>query len=163
MRISDWSSDVCSSDLGDAVPVSFDHPHELLIWLQPLPAQALLPALEESAGAALGAVAPQLAERLFQQVRRVQALVGRQQLLERLPAVQGEVFAVAQQRIALALDVASVLALQALELVTAHVTESILQVAHDLALVDLNAGLRPVRLDRVAYRPTPGPHPQSTP
>src|SRR3546814_9749016 len=66
-----------------------------------------------------------LVRSLFQQVRRVQALVGRQQLLERLPAVQGEVFAVAQQRIALALDVASVLALQALVLVTAHVIESI--------------------------------------
>src|SRR3546814_20155374 len=94
---------------GDAVPVSFDHPHELLIWLQPLPAQALLPALEESAGAAIGAVAPQPAERLFQTVRRVPALVGRHQFLERLPAVQGAVLAVAKQRIAVALDVTWVL------------------------------------------------------
>src|SRR3546814_7761366 len=93
-----------------------------------------------------------LVRSLLQQVRRFQALVGRQQLLERLPAVQGEVFAVAQQRIALALDVASVLALQALVLVTAHVIESIGQVAHDMELVEHNAGVGRVLLDRVAAR-----------
>ena len=67
---------------GDPVPVPVNHRGELLVRSQALPLQGRPPVLEEAAGPALAAVVPELAERLLEQVRGVQALVGREQGLE---------------------------------------------------------------------------------
>src|SRR5712691_2317297 len=73
----------------DPVPVALDHRRELLVGLEPLPLQALLPPLEEGAGPAWGVVAPELAEGLFEQVGGVEPLVGLEQLAQTRSAIVG--------------------------------------------------------------------------
>jgi hypothetical protein len=92
---------------GDPVPVPVNHYGELLVGPQALPLEGGPPMLEEAARPALAAVVPELAERLLEQVGRIQALVGRQQRLERAPAAEGQVLAVGQQRVLLAFDEAA--------------------------------------------------------
>src|SRR6266851_9854530 len=88
----------------DPVPVPVNHRGELLVGPQALPLQGGPPVLEEAAGPALPAVLPQLAERLLEQVGGVQPLVGREQRLERPPAVERQILAMSQQRVLLPLD-----------------------------------------------------------
>lgn len=87
-----------------------DHLGEFLIGLEPLPLEAGAPVVEEAPGPAFAFVTPQLAERLLEQVGRVETLVGGEQLLQRTPAIQGEVLAIRQQGVLLSLDVPSILA-----------------------------------------------------
>src|ERR1700693_725609 len=88
------------------------HLCEFLLALEPLPLEACAPVLEEPPGPALVLVAPQLAEALFENIGRVEPFVGRQQRLQRLLAVQGQVLPAQQQRVFLALDVAPLAALE---------------------------------------------------
>ena len=64
---------------GDPVPVALDHLGELLVGLEPLPLQAGTPVVEEASGPAFALVAPQLAERLLENVGRIETLVGSEQ------------------------------------------------------------------------------------
>ena len=60
----------------DAVPVVFDQPGELLVGPQALPFEGIAPVVEEVQGPAGASIAPELTERLFEQVGFVQTLVG---------------------------------------------------------------------------------------
>src|SRR3989454_12788840 len=84
----------------DPVPVPLDHRGELLVGLEPLPLQALLPALEEGAGPAWGLVAPELAEGLLEQVGDVEPRVGLEQLAQGRSAIVGEVVAAGGEGVA---------------------------------------------------------------
>ena len=136
----------------DALPVAVDHRRERLVGREPLPLEALSPALEEGAGPALGLVAPELAEGLLEQVGGVQSLVGLEQLGEGAAVVEGEVLAVGEQGVALPLDEGAGLGGEAAVLTTADLVERVAEVAHDVARVDDDAGLRCVLRERVAKR-----------
>src|SRR5450759_3334546 len=112
---------------GDSVPMPIDHLGEFLVGFEALPLQARPPVLEESPRPALALVVPELTEGLPEQVRRIQALVRRQHLLERLAAFEREVLATREQRVLLALDVASLLAAESAVLGLAHLVECIAQ------------------------------------
>ena len=75
--------------------MTLDHVGELLVGLEPLPLERGAPVVEEAPRPALALVAPQLAEGLLEQVGGVQALVGGQQRLQRLAAIQRQVLAAA--------------------------------------------------------------------
>src|SRR5262245_33072333 len=87
---------------GYAVPMALDHGRELLIRFEPLPLQARAPVLKEAPCPALALVAPQLTEALLEHIGRVEPLVGRQQCLQRLLAVEREVLLARQQGVLLA-------------------------------------------------------------
>ena len=87
--------------------MSINHLGEFLVGFQALPFQAGSPILEESPRPGLTVVVPELTEGLPEQIRRIQPFVCRQQRLERLPALQGEILAMRQQRVFLSLDVAA--------------------------------------------------------
>ncbi len=131
----------------DALPVAVDHRRERLVGREPLPLEALSPALEEGAGPALGLVAPELAEGLLEQVGGVQSLVGLEQLGEGAAAVEGEVLAVGEQGVALPLDEGAVLGGEAAVLMTADLVERVAEVTHDVELVKDDA-----RLWRVTHK-----------
>src|SRR6266545_4997506 len=135
---------------GDAIPVAFDHGRELPVGREPLPLQALLPAVEEGTRPALGLVAPELAEGLLEQIGDAEPLVRRQQLLEAGPAVVAEVLSAREQGVALPLDEGTVLAREPAVLAAAHLIERLREVAHDVELVEDDAGLGRVPLQRVA-------------
>ena len=135
---------------GDAVPVPINHRGELLVGPQALPLEGGPPVLEEAARPALPAVVPELAERLLEQVGRVQALVGRQQRLERAPAAEGQVLAVRQQGVLLPLDEPALPPGHAGVLALADLIEGVAQMAQDVELVEQNAGLGGVARGREA-------------
>src|SRR3990172_7493355 len=135
---------------GDSVPVSVDHLRELPVGREPLPLEALLPAVEEGARPALGLVAPELAEGLLEQVGDAEPLVRGQQLLEAGPAVVAEVLPAREQGVALPLDEGPVLAGEPAVLAAAYLVERIREVAHDVELVEDDAGVGCVPRQRVA-------------
>ena len=137
---------------GDSVPMSIDHLGEFLVGFEALPLQTRPPVLEEAPRPALALVVPELTEGLPEQVRRVQALVRHQHLLERLAAFEREVLATRKQRVLLALDVASILATESAVLGLAHLVERIAQMAHDVELVVQDRCLRGTRLRHVEKR-----------
>src|SRR5262245_40553365 len=104
----------------DPGPVPVNHRGELLVGPQALPLEGGPPVLEEAAGPALPAVVPQLAERLLEQVGRVQSLVDGEQRLERPTAVERQILAVGQQRVLLPLDEAPLAPRDARVLALAH-------------------------------------------
>src|SRR5437660_1350245 len=97
--------------------------------------------LEEAARPALAAVVPELAERLFEEVGRVQPLVGGQQGLERPPAIERQILPVGQQRVLLPFDEPPLAARHAGVLALADLIEGVAQVAQDMELVEQDAGL----------------------
>src|SRR6202023_4286296 len=109
---------------GDAVPMTIDQLRKLLVGLEPLPFQARAPILKEASRPALAFVAPQLTEALLEDIGRVEPLVGRQQDLQRLPAVEREVLLARQQRVFLAFDVAPVAARKSSIFALANVIQS---------------------------------------
>src|SRR3989338_263181 len=113
----------------DALPMTFDHGRELLEGCKPLPAQTALPVLEEASRPAFAFVVPELAEGLLEQVGGVEPLVGREQGLERLPAIEVQVLPVRQQGITVALDEAALVTLHPRVFGPAHVIEGIVQAA----------------------------------
>ena len=68
--------------------LTFDHLGELLKGFEPLPPEAVLPVIEESPGPSLASIVPQLPERFFEQVSRVEPPIGGEQRLERLAAIE---------------------------------------------------------------------------
>src|SRR5439155_13614814 len=133
---------------GDPIPVSVNHRGELLVGPQALPLEGGPPVLEEAARPALAAVVPELAERLFEEVGRVQPLVGGQQGLERPPAIERQILPVGQQRVLLPFDEPALAARHAGVLALADLIEGVAQVAQDMELVEQDAGLASVaRLD----------------
>ena len=76
-----------------------DHLSKFLVGFEALPLQTCTPVLEEAARPTLALVVPELTKGLPEQVRRIQPLVRRQHLLERLPALQSEVLATREQRV----------------------------------------------------------------
>src|SRR5260370_444537 len=146
------------------MPMSIDHLGELFVGGEPLPLQAGTPVLEESSCPTLALVVPELAERLLEQVRRIQSLVGRQQRLERLPALQSQVLTPRQQRVLLTLDVAAILAAEPRVLGLAYLVERFSQMTHDVELVEQDRRLRRMcrrgvtkRLPHVHHRPAKAP------
>src|SRR5216683_5236994 len=81
---------------GNSIPMPVNQLSEPLVRLQALPFQLSTPVLEELTSPGLAAVVPQLGERLLEHVRGVQALVGRQQQLEVLSSVTGEILRMRQ-------------------------------------------------------------------
>src|SRR3990167_9491607 len=88
----------------EALPMAINHRGELLVRPEALPLERRAPVLEEAARPALPAVVPELPERLLEQVRGVQPLVGGQQRRERPPAAEGQILSVGQERVLLPLD-----------------------------------------------------------
>src|SRR5437868_4168782 len=93
---------------GNSIPVSVNQLGKLLVRLQALPLQLSAPVLEELTSPGLSGVVPQLCERLFEHVGGVQSFVGRQQQLEVLAGVTGEILRMRQQCVLLSLDEPSV-------------------------------------------------------
>src|SRR5271166_5164362 len=94
--------------------MTLDHLRKCLVGFQALPFQLGAPVLEELPCPGLAVVVPELTEGFFQQVSGVEALVGGQQEPQVFPSAAGEVLRVRQQRVLLALDEATLLALVAL-------------------------------------------------
>src|SRR5512142_2768613 len=130
----------------DPVPVSLDHPGELLVRLEALPSQRRLPSLEESARPALPLVVPELAEHLLEQVGLVQPPGGREQRLPRLTPLLRQVGPTRQQGVILALDEPPVLSREPGVLALAHLVQCLVQVLEDVELVVEDAGLGRVPL-----------------
>src|SRR5689334_22812667 len=82
---------------GHAIPMTFNHLGKFLIGSKPLPFERRLPVLKETPGPAFALVAPQLTERLLEQIRAVQAFVGPEQSLQDLPALKSQVLPARQQ------------------------------------------------------------------
>jgi hypothetical protein len=89
---------------GNSIPMPVDQLGELLVRLQALPLQLSAPVLEKLTSPGLAGVVPQLGEGLLEQVGGVQAFVGRQQQLEVLSSVTGEILRMRQQCVLLSLD-----------------------------------------------------------
>jgi len=97
-------------------------------------------------------VVPELTEGLLEQVGGVDALVRREQELERSAPLQRQVLVTRQQRVLLALDEAPVLAREAGVLALAYDVQSLTEVAQHVELVEEDAGLRGVALCGVPER-----------
>src|SRR5450759_78610 len=127
-----------------------NHLSEFFVGFQALPLQARAPVLEESPRPALALVIPELTERFLEKICRVQALVGRQQGLQRTLAVQVEILPARQQRVLLALDVLALVPAEARVFRFAHRVERFAQMSHDVELVKQDCRLRRLRVGRVA-------------
>src|SRR5487761_2409344 len=143
---------LCLAIGSDSIPMPINHLSEFLVGFETLPLQARAPVLEETPCPALTLVVPELAEGFLEQVRRVQALVGRQQRLERLPAFQGQVLVTREQCVFLSFDVATILAAEPRVLALSYLVERFSQVAHDVELVKQDRGLRRTRKGCIAKR-----------
>src|SRR3954453_14607037 len=128
----------------DPIPMSLDHPGELLVRLEPLPPQGRPPSVEESPRPNLPLVVPQLTEHLLEQVSLVQPPVGLEQRLQRLTPLLREIGATGQQCIFLALDELPVLPREPGVLALSHLVQCLVQVLQDVELVVKDAGLRRV-------------------
>src|SRR5450756_2665113 len=102
--------------------------------------------------ASLAFIAPQLAEALFENIGRVEPLVGRQQRLQRLLAFQAQVLLARQQRVFLTLDVAPLAALEPAILALANRIQGFAQMADDMELIEQNRRLRRMRIRRQSKR-----------
>lgn len=132
--------------------MGIDHAGELLEGLQPLPLQGRAPVLEELPSPSFATVAPELTERLLEEVGRLQTLIGFEQRPERPLAIQREVLPVGQQRVALPLDKLALVALEPCILAAAHFVHGLIQVAHRMKLVVQNRGAGHMSGARVAER-----------
>src|SRR4051794_15449474 len=124
----------------DPVPVSLDHPRELLVRLEALPPQGRLPTLEEAPRPHFPLVVPQLTEHLLEQVGFVQPPVGLEQCLQRLTPLLREVGPAGQQCVLLALDEPPVFPREPGVLTLSHLVQGLVQVLEDVKLVVEDAG-----------------------
>src|SRR5229473_3602388 len=134
----------------EPLPVPLNHGRELLVGAEALPLERRPPVFEEAARPALPAVVPELPERLLEQVRRVQPLVGGEQRREGPAAAEGQVRAVGQQGVLLPLDEPALPAGDAGVLALADLVEGGAQMAQDVELVEQDAGPRSVLRGREA-------------
>ena len=137
------------------VPMTIDHGGELLVRCKPLPFERCSPVLEEPLRPTFALVAPELSEGLLEQVRNVEPFVRRQQRLQRLPAFQGEVLPVGEQRVLLPLDEAPLTPAKPGVLALSDLIEGCPQVAQDVELVRQDCCLRRVRFGGVTKRLPP--------
>ena len=107
-----------------------------------MPLQAGLPVVEEAPRPSFPLVAPQLAEGLLQQVGRVEPLVGSQQRLQGLPAIEGQVVVAGQQDVFLTLDVTPVFSLKTGIFALSDLVQGVVQMAHHMKLVEQDGCLR---------------------
>src|SRR5262245_42500425 len=126
--------------------MALDHRGELAEGFQPLPPQGVFPVREEPPRPAGAVVVPELAERLLQQVGRMQPLVGPEQQPQRLPPLGGEVLPAGEEVVPLPLDEPPVLPREAGVLPPPHLVHRLAEVAHDGELVVDDPGLRGVAL-----------------
>src|ERR1039458_2538370 len=136
----------------DSIPMTINHLSELFIRLQSLPLEAGAPVLEEASRPSLTLVAPELTERLLEQVGGIEPFVRCQQGLQRSPAVHAQVLAVRQQGVFLSLDEATFVARQSCVLGATHFIQRIIQMAYDVKLVEQDRRLRRLVGCRVAKR-----------
>ena len=132
--------------------MTVDHLREFLERLESLPLECVFPVLEELPGPGFASVVPQLPERFLEQVGGVEPLVGGEQRLPRLAAIEVQILPVRQQGIAVALDEAALLALHAGILGPAHVVKRIIQMAQDVEFVEYDLGLRGMFVRRLPKR-----------
>ena len=132
----------------DPVPVPVNHRGELLVGSQALPLERRSPVLEEATRPALPAVVPKLPERLFEEVGRVQPLVGREQGLERPPAIERQILAVGEQGVLLPFDEPALPPGHAGVLALADLIEGLAEMPQNVELVEQDAGLRGVARGR---------------
>src|SRR5437667_2401118 len=104
----------------DSIPMAFDHCRELFIGLESLPLQCGAPVLEEAPRPPLALVVPELTEGFLEYIGGVEPLVGSEQPLEGLAAVQTQVLPMREQGVLLAFDETPVLAGQPGILAAAH-------------------------------------------
>lgn len=116
-----------------------NHLGEFHVGRQALPLEARVPVLDEAPRPTFELVVPEPAEGLLEDVGGVQALVGRKQGLECLPAVGAQVLQARQQGVLLTLDVPALLAGQPGVFALADLVERLAQVAHDTELVEQDA------------------------
>src|SRR5450756_2670253 len=88
----------------------------------------------------------------FENIGRVEPLVGRQQRLQRLLAFQAQVLLARQQRVFLTLDVAPLAALEPAILTLANRIQGFSQMADDMELIEQNRRLRRMRIRRQSKR-----------
>src|SRR5882672_5312203 len=137
---------------GNSIPMPVDQLGELLVRLQALPLQLSAPVFEESTSPGFAGVIPQLCERLLEQVGGVQALVGRQQQLEILSSVTGEILRMRQQCVLLSLDELPIPATESGVFLLAYLVERLAQMPQDVKLVEQNSCLWRVAVRGVAKR-----------
>src|SRR6476661_6667637 len=120
----------------DALPVSLDQRGELLVGLQPLPLQRRTPLLEESQRPTRRFVVPELSERLLEEIRRLQTLVGLEQQLECCLTTVAQVVPPRQQGVLLPLDVAATRPRRAGVFVLANLIQGLLEMAQHMELIE---------------------------
>ena len=76
---------------GNAIPMGGNQLGKLPIWLQSLPVQAVLPALEKGTCSAFGVVVPQLSEAFLEDVGGVQPPVGLNQCFQGPSSIRTQV------------------------------------------------------------------------
>jgi len=130
----------------DPAPVPLDDRGELLEGFEPLPFQGFLPVVEESPCPPFPAVPPQLIERLFEQVGRLEPLVGGEQFLQRLAPRKGEVLPAGEQRVPLPLDERFVLPREPVVFGSTHLVECLSEMPYHVELVEENRRLGGVPL-----------------
>src|SRR6516162_6366438 len=114
--------------------MAFDHGRKLLIRLEPLPLQARPPVLEEAPCPSFALIVPKLAETLLEQIGAVEPLVGGEQGLQCLLAVEREVLPPLQQGVFLAFDIASVAARKPRIFALADGIERLAEMTHHMEL-----------------------------
>src|SRR6266567_4083159 len=124
------------------VTVLLDHRGKSLVGREALPLEGRPPVLEEAPRPTLAVIAPELPERFFEQVRRVEPLVGGEQGLQGPPAIQGEVLTMREKRVLLALDETPILSRETRVLALADKVEGDAEVTQDMELVEEDARLR---------------------
>ncbi len=138
--------------------MSIDHFSELLVGLEPLPFERGFSVLEETPRPSFALVAPQLPERLLEQVGSVEPFVGREPRLQRLAAIRTQILPSREQRVLLALDEAPIMALQPCVFALSHLVQRLAQVTHDVKLVEQDRRLRRSRVRCIAKRLPPIHH-----
>lgn len=129
-----------------------DHGGEVLVGFQALPLELRPPVLDELSGPHFAVVVPQLTEGIFEQVRGVEALVGRQQQLEIRSCCAGKVLWMRQQGVFLSLDELAFLALEARVLRLSDLVQRLAQMFYNVELIEQDGRLRGVTLGRVTKR-----------
>lgn len=120
--------------------MGLDHPGKLFVMFEPLPAKRCRPVVEELAGPRFGAVVPELAEALLQDIGSIEAFVGLEQQGQGLFSLEAEVFTAGQQVVLLALDKLSLGAAQPGIFALSNGIQCLAQVTHHVELVVKDGG-----------------------
>src|SRR5689334_860944 len=83
----------------NSLPMTLDHLSKFFKGSKPLPSECGLPVFKEASRPPFALIAPQLAKGLFEQVSGVEPLVGAEQSLQSLAALQSQIVPTRQQRV----------------------------------------------------------------